>query len=270
MKPHNLIFTTLVSLTLISCATSPLGRKQLTVMPDSQMNSMGSQTFEEMKQKTPIQTDAGTNNYVKCVAGPITEAAKGQLQVDQWEIVVFRTADVNAFALPGGKIGVYTGILPLLKTDAQLAAVLGHEVGHVIARHGNERVSEGLGVNAALAVADLLTGKSSPKTKSMIMGGLGVGLQYGVMLPFSRTHESEADIIGLKLMAQAGFDPRQAAEVWKNMQAAKGAGNMPPEWASTHPSDQTRINNIEAHLPEVMPIYEAAQKAGKRPVCGRK
>ena len=235
-------------------------------MPDSQMNQMGKQSFDELKQKTPIEKSPKINAYVQCVAGHITDAAKDQLHVDQWDIVVFKSDQINAFALPGGEIGVYTGILPVLKTDAQLAAVLGHEVGHVIARHGNERVSEGMGAQGLVMIADILSGQSSPENKQLIMGGIGLGVQYGVMLPFSRTHENEADLIGLKLMSQAGFDPRQAVEVWKNM-SKMNAGKSPPEWMSTHPADASRIQSIESHLSEDIPIYEAAQRSGLRPHC---
>ncbi len=250
----------------IACATSPLGRKQLTILPDSEMNAMGRQSFEELKQKTPIEKDTKINAYVNCVVKPIIAESKTDIPSQDWEIVVFKSKDVNAFALPGGKIGVYTGILPILKTDAQLAAVMGHEVGHVIARHGNERVSEGLGAQAAMVIADLLLGKSDPERKKWVLAGLGIGLQFGVLLPFSRTHESEADIIGLQLMSKAGFDPNQAIEVWKNMAAVHG-GSAPPEFASTHPSDQTRISQIQEHLSEVIPIWKGAQKSGKQPHC---
>ena len=226
---------------------------------------MGKQSFEEMKQKTPIENDPAINAYVKCVADAITSAASDQLKVDHWDIVVFKTKDVNAFALPGGEIGVYSGILPILKTDAQLAAVLGHEVGHVIARHGNERVSESMLAQGGLEVADLLSGSAAPEKKQILMTGLGLGLQYGYLLPYSRTHESEADLIGLKLMSKAGFDPRQAIEVWKNMAAI--GGNKPPEFMSTHPADQSRIDALQAHLAESIPIYEAAQRSGLRPHC---
>src|SRR3989344_2912121 len=126
------------------CATSPAGRRQVMLVPDSQMNAMGSQSFQQMKQQTPIESDPATNRYVQCVAMAIAHEAREQTNVSDWEVVVFRDKTANAFALPGGKIGVHTGILPVAKTPGQLAAVLGHEVGHVIARHGNERVSQGL------------------------------------------------------------------------------------------------------------------------------
>ena len=265
MKNYSLVILSISVLVLISCATSPLGRKQLVGVPESQMNAMGAQSFEELKQQTPIEHDPVLNAYVNCVVKPITEAAKGQLNVPRWEIVVFKSNQVNAFALPGGKIGVYTGILPILKTDAQLAAVLGHEVGHVIAQHGNERVSQTMLAQGGIVLADLFSGKMDPDKKQLLMGGLGLGIQYGVLLPYGRTQESEADIIGLRLMAQAGFDPHQAIEVWKNMSAvSKGA---PPEWMSTHPSDQSRIQNISSRMGEVVPMYEAAQAAGLHPHC---
>ncbi len=261
MKNLRILFILSITITMVSCATSPLGRKQLVGMPESQMNAMGAQSFEELKKQTPIEHSASINAYVNCVAKPITEAVKGQLKVDRWEIVVFKSDQVNAFALPGGKIGVYTGILPVLKTDAQLAAVMGHEVGHVIAQHGNERVSQSMLAQGGIILADLFTGKMDPSKKQMLMGGLGLGLQYGVLMPYGRTQESEADIIGLKLMAQAGFDPSQAVEVWKNMGAS--GGKAPPEFMSTHPSNESRIQNISSKLPEMMPIYQASAKHPK-------
>jgi predicted Zn-dependent protease len=271
MKKHPVLFTSMISLLffLNSCATSPTGRSQLTLVSDSQMNQMGAQSFTQLKQQTPIEKDPAINEYVRCIANPITQAInKDQLKVDQWEIVVFKDPTPNAFALPGGKIGVHTGILPVTKTDAQLATVLGHEVGHVIARHGNERVSQSMLAQGGMEVADLLTGKMDPGQKQMVMAGLGAGAQYGILLPFSRAQESEADLIGLDLMSRAGFDPTQSIELWKNMSAVSG-GNAPSEWMSTHPSDQTRMNALQAHLAENIPKYNAAVKAGKHPQCNR-
>lgn len=239
-----------------ACATSPTGRKQMMLMSDSKMDDMGTQAFEELKKKTPIETNPAWNAYVRCIALPIAEAARSKLPAGQWEVVVFKDDTANAFALPGGKIGVHTGILKVAKTDAQLAAVLGHEVGHVIARHGNERVSEGLVAQGVLVTTSLVT-KDSPK-QGMIMGLMGVGAQFGYLLPHSRTQESEADLIGLDLMSKAGFDPRQSVDLWKNMASAGGKG--PPEFLSTHPANDTRIGNLSAHIPENLPKYEASQK----------
>jgi predicted Zn-dependent protease len=251
---------------VLACATSPLGRKQFLFMGDSQMNTLGSQSFEELKKKTPIERDPKINAYVKCIVSPITQAAQGRLEVPGWEVVVFKDPTANAFALPGGKIGVHTGILPVAKTPDQLAAVLGHEVGHVIARHGNERMSQGELATLVLGVTDLALGKMEQKDKGLLMGALGVGVQFGVLLPFSRTQESEADLIGLDLMAKAGFDPNESVELWKNMMAASG-GQAPPEWMSTHPSGSTRISNLKAHIPSHLNDYQSAKTQGRTPVC---
>ncbi|MBC7384992.1 MAG: M48 family metallopeptidase [Cryobacterium sp.] len=249
---------------LFSCTSSPLGRRQLMVMPDSKMNEMGVQSFEEMKKATPIETNPEINAYVKCVALPITREAGDATGVSSWEIVVFKDKTANAFALPGGKIGVHTGMLPVAKTPGQLAAVLGHEVGHVIAKHGNERVSEGMITQGLASVAAISV--KDPKYQSLVMAGLGIGAQYGIALPHSRTQESEADLIGLDLMARSGFDPRESVGLWQNMSAASG-GNAPPQFLSTHPSNETRISALQSHIPEALTKYEAAQKAGKAPHC---
>ncbi|MCM2279165.1 MAG: M48 family metallopeptidase [Oligoflexia bacterium] len=255
---------------LVACTTSPLGRKQLLLVPDSTMNAMGAQAFQELKSTTPAETSDSLNAYVQCVAKPVTEAAKAQLGEMKWEIVVFRDQTANAFALPGGKIGVHSGLLNVAITDAQLAAVLGHEVGHVIAKHGAERVSESLAAQGGLAIVDaFILGKSvGQEKKGLIMGALGLGAQFGILHPHSRGQESEADLIGLDLMSRAGFDPSQSVDLWRNM-ARQAGGKAPPEFLSTHPANQSRIDNLQAHLPESLPKYQAAQAEGRRPNCKR-
>jgi predicted Zn-dependent protease len=189
----NLILRTILVLSLgctmmallSSCATSPLGRKQLILMPAGQMTTMGISTFDGLKKETPIETNPTTNAYVKCVASAVAAQASQSAGVKEWEIIVFKDQTPNAFALPGGKIGVHTGILPVTKTPAQLAAVLGHEVGHVIAQHGNERVSESLGTQLVMTGLSVVTPQT--QTGQLIMAGLGVGAQYGIALPHSRT-----------------------------------------------------------------------------------
>jgi len=236
-------------------------------MPDSQMNQMGAQAFSEMKKNTPRETRSEVIRYVQCIGQRIAAVSGSSLPAEQWETVVFKDESANAFALPGGKMGVHTGLLRVAKTDGQLAAVMGHEVGHVLARHGSERVSESLVTSLGLQATAAILGDSHSPKKGLLMAALGIGAQFGVLLPHSRTQESEADWIGLKLMAQAGFDPRESAELWRNMM--KDGGKAPPEILSTHPASDRRIRDLEARIPEAMPLYEEAIRRGGASDCRR-
>lgn len=249
-----------------SCATSPLGRKQLIVVSDDQMNQLGVQSFQQMKSTEKIDSDPTTVEYVNCIVKPLTEAAKGKTPVTNWEVVVFKSDQVNAFALPGGKIGVYSQLLEVAKTDAQLAAVLGHEIGHVIARHGAERISDQTGTELGLAALGAATANTAHQ--NLLLGLLGLGAQVGIMLPFSRTQEGEADLIGLNLMAEAGFDPEQSIELWKNMTKNSG-GKAPPQFLSDHPADENRIKSLEENMPAALDAYHQAQQKGLHPACVR-
>jgi predicted Zn-dependent protease len=252
---------------LVSCATSPTGRKQLMLVSQDEVNQMGAQAFQQTLQQTPVSQDVSINRYVDCVVKPLTEAAQSKTDVKQWNIKVLQSDQINAFALPGGEIGVYTGILKAAQTPDQLATVVGHEIGHVIARHGAERVSDQLATQGGLSVAEaFIGGHASPAQGQLIMGALGVGAQVGVMLPFSRTQENEADVIGLQLMAQAGYDPNQAITLWQNMAQAT-QGQAPPEFLSDHPADEKRIKNLQAHLAEAEQIQQQAGTMGKGPRC---
>lgn len=253
-------------LALTSCATSPLGRTQMMMLPDNQMNAMGVKSFATYKQKLPIEKDPTTNRYVRCIADAILTAAN--LPANQWEVVVFRDDSANAFAVPGNKIGVHTGLLDISENQSQLATVIGHEVSHVLAKHGNERASQQFAVQQGLGIAQqLLLGgnKANSGTNQMLMGALGLGAQFGVILPFSRIHESEADEYGLYLMSAAGFDPRESIRLWQNM--SKG-GAKQPEFLSTHPSGQTRISRLNQAMPKAMRNYNQAQASGRKPRCG--
>jgi predicted Zn-dependent protease len=222
---------------------------------------MGVAAYAEAKKETPPSTDAKVNGYVKCVADAVTaEVQKGP---KEWEVTVFAKDQVNAFALPGAKIGVYTGLLDVAKTQDQLAAVIGHEVAHVLAKHGNERVSTAYATQTGLQLLESMVGGAS-SDKRNIMALLGVGAQVGVLLPFSRTQESEADLLGLDLMASAGFDPRASIALWKNMEAA---GNGGPEFLSTHPAHGTRIHDLEKRMAKALPLFEKARAQGKVPHC---
>jgi predicted Zn-dependent protease len=255
--------TLAVWLLVSSCATSPEGRRQAMLVSEPQMESMGAQAFEQLKSETPIEQNAGVNAYVKCVAGAITDALPERRT---WEVVVFRDESANAFALPGGKIGVHTGLLKVAETPDQLAAVLGHEVGHVLARHGGERVSEQMvAQGVVLGTGLILQRKNMGEEKfQVMMAALGLGAQVGFLLPHSRNQESEADIIGLKLMAEAGFNPTESVQLWRNMASSGGAGV--PEFLSTHPGHDTRIDNLSSRMTEARGIYE---NSNRRPNCRR-
>lgn len=254
-----------VALAVTACATSPTGRNQVLLYSESQLAEMGDQAFSGMKEELKISNKAVQNSYVECVANAITAKVPNSVFDGTWEVVVFDDEQVNAFALPGGKIGVYTGLLNVAENQHQLAAVIGHEVGHVIAEHGNERMSQSTLINMGTQAAGAALAMNEVSQTAPIMAAIGLGLQVGVQLPFSRTHESEADVIGLQLMAMSGFDPRQSVNLWQNMDAAS-SGERPLELLSTHPAPQTRISNLQANMNAAYNDYQAS---AYRPSCGQ-
>lgn len=248
------------TLLLSACITSPTGRKQLILMPDTQVDQMGLQAFNTLKKDKAVSTNSRYNQIADCIAGNITQNMGGR-----WEVVVFEDQSFNAFALPGNKIGVYTGLFNMVENQDQLAAVIGHEIGHVLAKHSNERASQELAVNQGMAMVQAMSNPSSTLGQTAF-GLLGLGAEYGVLMPYGRTQESEADIIGVDLMAKAGFDPRQSINLWLKMnQAAQGQQNA--EFLSTHPSHATRIRDLEQHMPQAMTLMQQAQGMGKQPRC---
>jgi len=259
-KTFVVILTTLFI--LISCATSPLGRTQFKLMSDGELNTMGTEAFSQIKQKTPLEKSNRINRYVNCVTDAVLLVSNSPIK--NWEVVVFRDKSANAFAIPGGKIGVHTGLLKITKTQEQLAAVLGHEIAHVLADHSNERVSQELALQQGFNVAQALGNVQSPGGKQL-MGLLGLGAQVGLILPYSRSHESEADEMGLYLMAKAGFDPRESIRLWENM--GQGSGEQPAEFFSTHPAHETRINRLNKNMNRAMQFYQKAKASGKNPRC---
>ena len=261
----NLFTICLTVLGLSACSTSSTGRNQVSLYSDAELNTMGITSFEEMKKEIPISKDKATNDFVLCVADAITANVPKSAHQGKWEVVVFDSAQVNAFALPGGKIGVYTGILEVTENQNQLAAIMGHEVGHVLERHSNERLSANKLSNVGLAVASIALGASDIENKGLWVAGLGIGVQYGVIMPYSRSHESEADIIGQDLMARSGFEPQASVQLWKNM--AKLSKSAPPEFMSTHPSNETRIKQLNNHLAVSQPYYLAEKSQGNTPQC---
>ncbi|NVK58406.1 MAG: M48 family metallopeptidase [Alteromonadaceae bacterium] len=265
MKAPAYITAALLIITaLTGCATSPTGRNQLLLFSSSQLDEMGSQAFDSMKSEKPVSKQPGKNQYVQCVADTLLPYVPQGVYSGKWEVVVFDDEQVNAFALPGGKIGVYTGLLNVAQNQHQLAAVVGHEIGHVIAQHGNERMSQSTLIDTGSQVVNQVLAANEVPYNQAIMAGLGVGFQLGVQLPFSRAHESEADLIGLQLMAKAGFDPRESVDLWQNMEAAS-RGERPPELLSTHPAPQSRIKDLQAHMQAAMADYNtSASKANCR------
>jgi predicted Zn-dependent protease len=262
---RKILLTATCTLLIAACAESPTGRRQIMLFNDAELSKMGAQTFDSMKAETPINKDAKINSYVKCVSNSLLAVTPDDLRAQSWEIVVFESDQVNAFALPGGKIGVYTGLLKVAENKEQLAAVIGHEIGHVIAGHSNERLSTNQALQTVLALGDAGMKAYGVKYQQELMMAFGLGAQLGVALPFSRAHETESDIIGLELMAKAGFEPRQAVNLWQNMAALGGAGT--PEFMSTHPAPESRIKELREKLPAAMKLFNERKSASALPSC---
>lgn len=231
------------------------------------MNQMGSKAYSQERQKYTISHNPKINRFVDCVAHRITAVANAQSKLNyNWQVTVFKKNEANAFALPGGKIGVYTGILKYARTQAQLAAVLGPETGHVLARHINERLSTEKLTQAGVGAASAFLGSGSPAQQKQAMALLGLGAQVGIVLPFSRAQEDEADLIGLYNMARAGFDPHQAITLWRHFQS--GSQRHPPVFLSDHPGNGERIQHLRRHMTQAMQYYRQARARGRNPQCG--
>ncbi len=222
---------------------------------------MGLTAFEQIKKEEKLSQDVEANAQVQRVGRRIAASVGRDLPNAEWEFVVFESNDLNAFALPGGKVGIYTGLLKLVESDDELATVMGHEIAHVTSRHGAERASQQYAVaGVGLAAAVAMEAKDvDPAKRNAILAAYGAGSTVGVMLPYSRLHETEADTIGLRFAAGAGYDPRAAAAFWRKMVAANKGRAKPPEFLSSHPAEETRIKNLEQLAPKYLPVYEAAK-----------
>lgn len=255
----------LLAITVYYCSTVPItGRSQLNLIPASEINALSFQQYDEFLKNNKLSTDAEKSAMVKRVGVNIQRAVETyfaqnnlsrELQGYAWDFNLVESPEVNAWCMPGGKVVVYTGLLPVAQDETGLAVVMGHEIAHAIAQHGNERMSQGLlqqlgGVALSVALKD-----EPALTQNLFMAAYGVGTTVGVMLPFSRKHESEADRLGLIFMSMAGYNPNAAVDFWTRMSAMKG-GAQPPEFLSTHPSDATRIADIRKHLPEALKYYK--------------
>ena len=258
--------STLIAL-LAACATSPTGRNQLLLIPPEDMAQIGQNSFEKLKEQQPVVDGGAQVAFVQCVADAITPLVDTPSAEGRWETAVFRDDRANAFALPGGHIGVFTGMLDLLDGQGELATIVAHEIAHIVSRHGAERVSQRFAAAQALNITQaLIVGERASTSEKQLMALLGLGVQVGVVLPYSRVHEREADLVGLDLMAEAGFDPRAAIDVWQTMQ--ERGGGRPPEFLSTHPHPDTRIEELRDRMPDAMNLYEQARRQGRRPDCG--
>lgn len=247
-----------------SHAESPLGRKQIILFPDSMVENLSVGTFERMKKNMPHSQEPRIIAQVHCVLNSIKRANKDVFSREDWEVVVFEDRAVNAFAAPGGKIGIFEGLLDVATDQHRLAAVIGHEIAHVEARHANERMSAEFAADIGMV---LVSGfMASARIRHRALSTLGFGLEVGALLPFSRAHETEADILGLDYMARAGFDPRASIPLWKEMRLQ--AGPKRPELLSTHPSPNRRLRDLERRMGHARELHREALSKGRLPQCG--
>lgn len=259
-----LLVGALLALGITACSSVPItGRSQLNMISSSEIQAMSYSEYDKFLEENPLSSNVEQTQMVKRVGVRIQNAVSKfmaqqnlshRLKGYEWEFNLVENEQVNAWCMPGGKVVVYTGLLPVTRDETGLAVVMGHEIAHAIAEHGNERMSQGLLAQMGGAALDVALAQKPEETRALWMTAFGVGVQVGALLPYSRLHESEADHLGIIFMAMAGYDPNQAVTFWERMAANKG-GQSPPEFLSTHPSDATRISKIKEHLPEAMRYY---------------
>lgn len=264
MKRFRFVFTIIIAGVMLGCSVVPVtGRKQLSILPESEMISMGLSSYQEFLKANPVSPDKVNSALVKEIGSTISTAVEfffaangleSRLDGYKWEYSLVISTVPNAFCLPGGKVVVNSGILPYTADKNGLAVVLSHEIAHAVARHGNERMSQQLLIQlGGIALNEAVKNKPE-ETRNIYNTAYGVGSQVGVMLPYSREHELEADKLGLIFMALAGFDPQTAVGFWERMSSI--GGEKPPEFMSTHPSDARRISEIKKSMPEIMKYYK--------------
>lgn len=252
-----LVLVLTLGLVLSGCVTTPeTGRRAFIVTSEAQENQMGEQAYQEVLQKERLSSNGKWNQILQELGSRI--AASANRPDYKWEFKLIESKTENAFCLPGGKVAVYTGILAKCQNEAGLAAVIGHEVAHATARHGGQRISTAMGAQLGLTALSAIIGGEDSTSKGLVMAALGLGANVGVVLPFSRANESEADEIGLVYMAKAGYDPREAPKFWDRF----GSDGGTPAFLSTHPKSRDRKEKLEAQLPKVIPIYERSPKYG--------
>lgn len=257
----------LLAFVLAACSTVPVtGRRQLDLVPSDQIMAMSADQYRQFMAEHEVVRGTEEARMVQRVGRRISTAVENYLAAHnrsdlvagyRWEFNLVRDDSVNAWAMPGGKVAVYTGILPVAQNENGLATVMGHEVAHAVAQHGNERMSQGLLAQLGGMALSVALSQNPSQTRDLFMTAYGVGAQVGVLLPYSRLQESEADRLGLIFMAMAGYDPRDALAFWQRMAAQAEGGGAPPEFLSTHPAHGTRIERIRDYLPEAMQYYAA-------------
>ncbi len=258
------LVSTLLMTLLCACSSVPItGRSQLNLIPGSSMLSMSLTEYDSFLKEHKLSTNKEQTDMVKRVGARIQGAVEryfaannmsSRLAGYKWEFNLVEDKQVNAWCMPGGKVVVSTGILPVTKDEPGLSVVMGHEIAHAVAEHGNERMSQELLAQYGGTALDQLLSSQSGAARQLWMSVYGVGTKYGALMPYSRLQESEADQLGLIFMAMAGYDPNQAVSFWQRMASQKG-GQTPPEFLSTHPSDTTRIENIKRLVPEAQKYY---------------
>lgn len=236
---------------LFGCQSGP------TLMPEGYLAEMASAQFTQMKEEKEVSENPEHNEMVRRITERMSAVVDDDSAVEDWEYVVFEDDSLNAFAMPGGKVGVFTGLIELVDSDDELAAVIGHEIAHVLLRHGNQRMSAEIlrgigGIATAYGTKDM-----DDSDRQMILAAYGVGSQVGIMLPYSRSHETQADREGLILAARAGYDPQAAVSFWQKME--EQGGSSPPEFLSTHPGYETRIETLQEMMPEALEVYNEAK-----------
>jgi predicted Zn-dependent protease len=239
--------------------TNEAGRNARYALNAEQEQQLGLQSYQQVLSESQTLDSGPEYDLVSRVASRLAAATGATANKFDWRVSVVRSPQINAFCLPGGKIVVYTGILPVAKTEAGLATVMGHEMAHATLRHGSERLLQQKATQTFMTGVQYSMGDMSYEQQRAVMGAIGAGAQYGLLLPFSREHESEADAVGLRYMARAGFDPREAVAFWKRMSEATSGSGKPMEFMSTHPSDSTRIAQLERLLPEALKEYQHTQ-----------
>ena len=262
-----LISCIFLMLVTASCTTSPTGRSQMIWKSDAEMEAQSARAFNQMRAGMPLSTDRRKIDFVACVAEAVVAVLEPPLSDIEWELAVFDAESVNAFAMPGGKIGVFTGILDVTENQDQLAAVIGHEIAHVTARHSNERASRASISGGLINVAAIVLGGGHSGATYTAQQALNAGADLGISLPHTRGQESEADIIGLEYMAKAGFDPRASVALWQRMDAT--TDKKPAEFVSTHPSSESRIEALVSEWPKTLPLYNQAVAEGRVPACSK-